>query len=125
MNKKILIADDYNYERKFLQEMCKRVVPLYELEIYKSSEELEKRFGLGFEGVSLVILDQTMTPGKKGLELIRQYSGEAKEKGCKMILNTGDDELKEKAKRAGAFDCIIKPVFPNQLEKIISNALNS
>jgi DNA-binding NtrC family response regulator len=124
--KTIIIADDRDDIIDFFKEFFRNGYGNYNLEFYRNGKEVDQRFLKGFEGVKLVILDNVMDPGLRGLELIKKYSGIAKSAGCKMILTTGEG-LEEEAIKNGAFAYINKESFwnVNQLEKIINPALKN
>jgi len=62
-NKAIIIADDQDLLRSYVETVCEHLFPHHLIDLYCSGEAIEERFKKGFEGVDLVILDEVMDPG--------------------------------------------------------------
>ena len=116
-NIKVLFVDD---EEEFVQLLAERA-RLQELgtEIaFDGSEALKK---LGEKLPDVMILD-FMLAGIDGLTVLKQVKNEYPDVQVIMLTAKGNPEIEKKAREAGAFDYLEKPVDFNQLKKRIEKA---
>ncbi len=71
--KKILYAEDYESLRIVTMNVLQKEFSGYSIEQFADGSLLEDRLKQGAENIRLVLLDHNM-PGKKGIDIIREYS---------------------------------------------------
>lgn len=122
----IIIGEDDPSMADFITYLLEKNFPEYEYELYESGKDVEERFKKGFEGAKLAILDEVMDPGLRGTELIKKYSSDALEKGCKMVLYSTEDYKAQEALSAGAvayFNKFATHTFKEGLESILNGPI--
>jgi len=95
----ILIADDKEFIRDMFEAYIDTTLPGYSGEYINNGKDFEARLKRNLDGVVLAIIDNNMPPGKKGIDIIREYASRVK---FRFALHTGDwtrDELGEEAQK--------------------------
>lgn len=98
--------------------------PYLKKEVYKSGSELEERLKQSPGYVSVVLTDNDMNPGKKGIDLIELYS-ESVWKNVPMILYTGRKDLVSESSLEKAFYCLEKPSNLSEICSVVEKALRA
>jgi len=125
-NRKILIADNYTLSRNLLSDLCERNHPGFSVEVYQNGRDLEDRIlKRGFDGVALMILENVMGAGPRGVDVVKKYSGVACEAGCRIILySIGEQDVLDEGVRNSIFAYIEKAQQPlEEVERTIARAL--
>jgi len=117
-SKPILIVDDEPIVRESIRDWLKNAG--YAVAIAETGEEAlemmeEQDFGV-------VVLDVRL-PGKTGLRVLEEIK--AVKPGIKSIIITAypTDEFAQEAKLLGAIDYLVKPIAPDDLERLIRETL--
>jgi DNA-binding NtrC family response regulator len=116
--KPILVVDDEAIIRESIRDWLKDVG--YRVETAKTGEEalemIEK------QDFSVIILDVRL-PGKSGVTVLREVKAVKPQIKSIMITAYPSAELAAEAKKLGAVDYLIKPIFPEALERLIRETL--
>lgn len=121
----IITADDNKVNSMLYNRLIAKNLPSFGIEDFSSGRELEKRLNLSIDDSKLILLDNQMSPGKNGLELIKRYSLSDKWKNIPFILCTSDGaEIGREAIENGAYNYLIKPINQSKLIGVIKEALN-
>jgi len=118
VSKPILIVDDEPIVRESIRDWLKDAG--YQVETAESGEEalvmIEK------QDFSVIVLDVRL-PGKTGVGVLREVK--ALKPRIKSIVITAYPtvELADEAKKLGAVDYLVKPVAPDDLERLIRETL--
>ncbi|MBN1366656.1 MAG: response regulator [Dehalococcoidales bacterium] len=115
---RILIVDDEAIVRESIKDWLTDAG--YEVTTTETGEEAQEMMSKQDFGV--VILDIRL-PGKTGLEVLKEVK--ALKPGIKSIIITAypSEETTAEAKKLGAIDYLIKPIAPDELEKVICDTL--
>jgi DNA-binding NtrC family response regulator len=118
VSKPILIVDDEPIVRESIRDWLKDAG--YQVATAESGEEALEM--LKKQDFSAVIMDVRL-PGKTGISTLKEMK--AIKPGIKSIVITAypSEELASEAKKYGAIDYLIKPVNPDDLEKLIRETL--
>ena len=116
-NIKVLFVDD---EEEFVQLLAERA-RLQEIGTEIALDASEALAKLGEKLPDVMILD-FMLAGVDGLTVLEQVKSEYPEVQVVMLTAKGSPEVEKKARAAGAFDYLEKPVDFNKLKKIIEKA---
>ncbi len=119
---RILIVDDEAVSRKSLKTQLEHLGYLVDTadDGYQAWELLK----INPNKFDLVIVDRMMI-GIDGMELLRRIKSDEQLKHIPVIMETGQAESEEliAAVKAGAYECIYKPVEENLLMYIVKSAL--
>jgi DNA-binding LytR/AlgR family response regulator len=111
----VLIVDDEPEARDLLEMLLN---PMEGVELAGKAENVEQALKLVMEhDPDLILLDIQM-PAQNGFDLVRQLHGKGLNQG--FIFVTAFDAFAIDAIRASAFDYLLKPVGPRELENAIS-----
>ncbi len=116
--KPILVVDDEPIVRESIRDWLKNAG--YEVATAETGEEALEMMKKQDFGV--VVLDVRL-PGKTGLRVLREIK--AVKPGIKSIIITAypTEEFAEEAKLLGAVDYLVKPIAPDDLERLIRETL--
>ena len=116
--KRVLIVDDEPIVRESIRDWLKTAG--YQVETAENGEDALKILENNDFGV--IILDVRL-PGKTGIKVLREVK--AVKTDIKSIIITAypSSELADEARELGAIDYLIKPVAPDDLEKLVYEAL--
>ncbi|MCP4155916.1 MAG: sigma-54-dependent Fis family transcriptional regulator [bacterium] len=116
MKTKLLIVED----DRFLRNSVKNLLPADAFTITEAESITLGREALSNETFDLVLLDLSLPDGN-GLELVKQFSGEYKNR---MIILTGTASIQiaVTAMKSGVFDFLEKPVNPDRLITTLQKA---
>ena len=116
--KPILVVDDEAIVRESIKDWLQDAN--YQVATAESGEEALKM--VEKQDFSVMVLDLRL-PGMHGLEVLKKVK--AKRPDIKSIIITAfpADLSQAEAKKLGAIDYLIKPVFPADLEKLIRDTL--
>jgi len=116
--KPILVVDDEPIVRESIRDWLKDAG--YEVATAETGEEALEVMKKQDFGV--VVLDVRL-PGKTGLRVLKEIK--AVKPGIKSIIITAypTDEFAEEAKLLGAIDYLVKPIAPDDLERLIRETL--
>jgi DNA-binding NtrC family response regulator len=119
VNKPILIVDDEPIVRESIRDWLKDAG--YQVATAETGEEALEM--MQKQDFSVVVLDVRL-PGKTGLRVLREVK--ALKPHIKSIVITAypATELAAEAKELGAIDYLIKPIAPDDLEKLIRETLS-
>lgn len=122
MKKTILIVEDDMFLRDIIEK--KLVSEGFEtksvIDIYEAERVLREK------GADLILLD-LLLPGAEGYELLSRLKNDQKRKNIPVIVfsNLSNEEDKQRAFRAGAFDFLVKAEHtPDTIVQKIKKALN-
>jgi heterodisulfide reductase subunit A len=117
-DKRVLIVDDEPIVRESIRDWLKTAG--YQVETAENGEDALKILENNDFGV--IILDVRL-PGKTGIKVLREVK--AVKPDIKSIIITAypSSELADEARELGAIDYLIKPVAPDDLEKLVQEAL--
>ena len=108
----ILYAEDDPNLRRSTLKILGKIFPSHIVQPFEDGSSLELRLKEGAKGIKLVLLDHNM-PGKKGLEIIKEYSRAGNYVGIPFVLYYADEEhIGFNALMEGAFSYLHK----NQIE---------
>ena len=108
---KVLVVDDDTLSREFLYEALKRCD--YEVEVSGTGEDAWEIFQR--EPSDVVFTDMRM-PGMTGMELLEKIRESSPETAIIMVTAYGAVEDAVEAMKLGAFDYLLKPISPDQIE---------
>jgi DNA-binding NtrC family response regulator len=116
--KPILVVDDEAIVRESIKDWLKDAG--YQVAMAESGEEAMEM--VEKQDFSMMVLDLRL-PGMHGLKVLKEVK--AKRPDIKSIIITAypADLSQAEAKKLGAIDYLIKPVFPADLEKLIRDTL--
>jgi DNA-binding NtrC family response regulator len=117
-NKPILVVDDEPIVRESIRDWLKDVG--YQVATATTGEEALEMIEKQDFGV--VILDVRL-PGQTGITVLKQVKALKPEIKSIIITAYPSTELSNEAKRLGAIDYLIKPVAPDDLERLIRETL--
>ncbi|MCF6149304.1 MAG: sigma-54-dependent Fis family transcriptional regulator [Candidatus Kuenenia sp.] len=112
---KIMVVDDDALGREYLCETLKRGG--YEVIGFGNGQQAISR--INKEDFDLMFLDMKM-PGMDGMEVLEKVKGISQETVVILMTAYGTIETAVEAMRKGAYDYIIKPFSPDQIELLIS-----
>ncbi|HJN24079.1 MAG TPA: response regulator, partial [Rhodospirillales bacterium] len=107
---KVLVADDDTFSREFLYETLK---DRYEVVIAGDGEDAWEKFQR--EPTDVVFTDMRM-PGMTGMELLEKIRNSNPETAIIMVTAFGAVEDAVEAMKLGAFDYLLKPISPDQVD---------
>src|SRR5574337_1053367 len=112
---KVLVVDDDTLGREYLCETLMRGG----YEVVSASDGLQAITQVGKEGYDLIFLDMKM-PGMCGMEVLERVKTISPETVVILMTAYGTIETAVEAMKKGAYDYIIKPFSPDQIELLIS-----
>src|SRR5574337_516139 len=112
---KVLVVDDDTLGREYLCETLMRGG----YEVVSASDGLQAITQVGKEGYDLIFLDMKM-PGMCGMEALEKVKTISPETVVILMTAYGTIETAVEAMKKGAYDYIIKPFSPDQIELLIS-----
>ena len=118
VNKPILIVDDETIVRESIRDWLKEAG--YDVATAESGEEALKM--LEKQDFSVVVMDVRL-PGRTGISILKDIKATKPQIKSIVITAYPSDELSAEAKKYGAVDYLIKPVNPDDLEKLIGETL--
>ena len=116
--RRVLIVDDEAIVRESIKDWLKDVG--YEVATAESGEEALEMMKKQDFGV--VVLDVRL-PGKTGLEILKEVKAVKPEIKSIIITAYPSEETTAEAKKLGAIDYLIKPIAPDDLERLIRETL--
>lgn len=121
MSHTILVVDDSKTIRMSMTEILGHLG--YTIEVAASAEEAIEMVDNGLEA-KLVITDYNM-PGKDGIALVQDLRSRAPYRfGPILVLTTEtQQDLRQKAKKAGATGWLVKPVNAAQLVEVVKQVM--
>lgn len=121
MTDTILVVDDSKTIRMSMNETLGRLG--FTIALAESAEDALAQVQGGVTA-KLVITDYNM-PGKNGVELIEELRKHPKYRFCPMLVLTTEtqQDLRAKAKSAGATGWLIKPVNAGQLVQVVQQVM--
>ncbi len=117
-NKPILIVDDEPIVRESIREWLKDAG--YQVATAESGEEA--REVVQKQDFSVMILDIRL-PGMTGITVLKEVKALKPEMKSIIITAYPTAEFSAEAKRLGAIDFLIKPIVPDDLERLIRETL--
>jgi DNA-binding NtrC family response regulator len=118
INKPILIVDDELIVRQSIREWLQDAG--YQVATAESGEEALQM--LETQDFSVMVLDIRL-PGKTGIQILKEIKTLKPQIKSIVITAYPSAELAVEAMKLGAVDYLIKPVAPDQLEKLIRETL--
>lgn len=112
---KIMVVDDDALGREYLCETLKRGG--YDVTGVGNGQQAVSR--IGKEDFDMIFMDMKM-PGMDGMEALEKVKGISSETVVILMTAYGTIESAVEAMRKGAYDYIIKPFSPDQIELLIS-----
>lgn len=121
----IIYAEDREEIRMVYERIIRLNFPDYDLEYVVSGLDLWKRLERGADGLSLVVTDNSMLLGPKGIQIIEEYAQREDFRHVPFILFSADDIfLGEEAVKRGAYSFIQKGSDISEIVAVLRNALN-
>ncbi len=121
---KILITDDEEDVRDYLERIVRHLSDDAEIEHFEDMKSLESRLNKGVENVRLVITDNNTSSELRGCQLIVKYANRPEFERVLFILHYGGDSFYgEVATQNGAYASIPKVLDLSEKMRIIGNAL--
>jgi DNA-binding NtrC family response regulator len=121
MQRKVLIADDDPYQRKYLSAVLGSLC--YHVETASGGRVAVKQIAAAEQnGIGAVLLDLHM-PDLDGLEVMSELHGLGSKLPILVLTSDGSISQAVAAMRAGAVDFIVKPAAPERLDVSLRNAL--
>ncbi len=117
-SKRVLIVDDEPIVRESIRDWLKAAD--YQVETAESGEEALKILENNDFGV--IILDVRL-PGKTGIKILREVKIVKPDIKSIIITAYPSSELADEARELGAIDYLIKPIAPDDLERLVQEAL--
>lgn len=108
---RVLVVDDDSLSREFLYEALTRCG--YEVDVAGTGEDAWEKFQR--DPAEVVFTDMRM-PGMSGMELLERIKEAARETTVIMITAYGAIEDAVEAMKLGAYDYLLKPISPDQIE---------
>jgi len=118
-NKSILIVDDEPIVRESIRDWLKDAG--YQVATAESGEEALKM--METQDFSVLVLDVRL-PGKTGVQILREVKTLKPQIKSIIITAYPSAELAVEAMKLGAVDYLIKPVAPDELERLIRETLS-
>jgi DNA-binding NtrC family response regulator len=118
-NKPILIVDDEPIVRESIRDWLQEAG--YQVATAESGEEALKM--METQDFSVLVLDVRL-PGKTGITILKEVKTLKPEIKSIIITAYPSTELAVEAMKLGAVDYLIKPVAPDELEKLIRDTLS-
>jgi len=118
-NKSILIVDDEPIVRESIRDWLKDAG--YQVATAESGEEALKM--METQEFSVLVLDVRL-PGKTGIQILREVKTLKPQIKSIVITAYPSAELAVEAMKLGAVDYLIKPVAPDELEKLIRETIS-
>ena len=118
-NKQILIVDDEPIVRESIKDWLEDAG--YQVDTAGTGEEAEKMIGKRDFGV--VIMDIRL-PGKTGINVLKDIKSIKPQIKTIIITAYPTEEFSVEAKKYGAVDFIVKPINPDDLERLITETLS-
>jgi len=118
-NKSILIVDDEPIVRESIRDWLRDAG--YEVATAESGEEALKM--METQDFSVLVLDVRL-PGKTGVQILREVKTLKPQIKSIIITAYPSAELAVEAMKLGAVDYLIKPVAPDELERLIRETLS-
>ena len=118
VNKPILIVDDETIVRESIRDWLKEAG--YDVATAESGEEALKM--LEKQDFGVLVMDVRL-PGRTGISILKDIKATKPQIKSIVITAYPSDELSAEAKKYGAVDYLIKPVNPDDLEKLIGETL--
>jgi DNA-binding NtrC family response regulator len=118
VKKPILVVDDEAIVRESIRDWLKDAG--YQVATAETGEEALEMIGKG--GFRVMVLDIRL-PGQTGISVLKQVKALKPEIKSIIITAYPSDELLNEAKRLGAIDYLIKPIAPDNLERLIRETL--
>ena len=118
ISKPILIVDDEPIVRESIRDWLKDAG--YQVETAETGEEALEM--IETHNFSIMILDVRL-PGKTGVKVLREVKTRKPQIKSIVITAYPTVELADEAMKLGAIDYLIKPVAPDDLEKLIQETL--
>lgn len=112
---KVLVVDDDALSREYLCETLSRG----RYEVVSANDGQQAATKIGKEGYDLIFLDMKM-PGMCGMEVLEKVKIISPETVVILMTAYGTIETAVEAMKKGAYDYIIKPFSPDQIELLIS-----
>jgi DNA-binding NtrC family response regulator len=119
VNKPILIVDDEPIVRESIRDWLQEAG--YQVATAESGEEALKM--METQDFSVLVLDVRL-PGKTGISILKEVKTLKPEIKSIIITAYPSTELAVEAMKLGAVDYLIKPVAPDELEKLIRDTLS-
>ena len=118
VNRPVLVVDDEPIVRESIRDWLKDAgYQVVTAETGEAALELVKK-----QDFSVVILDVRL-PGRTGISILREVKALKPQLKSIIITAYPATELAEEAKELGAIDYLIKPIAPDDLERLIREAL--
>jgi DNA-binding NtrC family response regulator len=117
-NKPILIVDDEQIVRESIRDWLKDAG--YEVATAESGEEAIRM--METQDFSILVLDVRL-PGKTGIQILKEIKSLKPQIKSIVITAYPSAELAVEAMKLGAVDYLIKPIAPDELEKLIRETL--
>ena len=118
VKKPILVVDDEPIVRESIRDWLKDAG--YKIETAETGEEALEM--IKKQDFSIIVLDIRL-PGQTGITVLKQVKALKPEIKSIIITAYPSDDLLNEAKRLGAIDYLIKPIAPDDLEKLIRETL--
>jgi len=118
VSKPILIVDDEPIVRESIRDWLKDAG--YQVETAETGEEALEM--IGKQDFSIMILDVRL-PGKTGIKVLGEVKALKPQIKSIVITAYPTVELADEAMKLGAIDYLIKPVAPDDLERLIQETL--
>lgn len=116
--KPILIVDDEPIVRESIRDWLQDAG--YQVETAESGEQALEM--VAREDFSIILLDVRL-PGKTGIKVLKEVKALKPDTKTIVITAYPSPDMEAEAMRLGAMDYLIKPVYPDDLEKLIREAL--
>ncbi len=117
-SKQILIVDDEAIVRESIRDWLKDAG--YQVATAETGEEALEM--IENQDFSFIVLDMRL-PGQTGITVLKQVKALKPEIKSIIITAYPSNELANEAKRLGAVDYLVKPIAPDDLEKLIRETL--
>ncbi len=118
LNKPILIVDDEPIVRESIRDWL--IDAGYQVATAETGEEALRL--LAEQEFSVMVLDLRL-PGMTGLAVLKEVKASRPQIKTIVITAYPSVEAVAEVRRLGAIDCLIKPIAPDDLEKLIREAL--
>jgi CheY-like chemotaxis protein len=119
MDRKILIADDDEFNR----EMIKALIKDFSCDIFEASNGIEA-LNIAMEVVPDLIFMDVMMPGKNGYKVCRELKSDLKTKDIYITFLTARDnqQAQKTAMDAGGDKYLVKPIRAKDLREAVKTA---
>lgn len=119
IEKPILVVDDEPIVRESIRDWLKDAG--YNVITAETGEEALKL--LDKHDISVLVIDVRL-PGRTGISVLKDVKVKKPEIKSIVITAYPSEELSEEAKKQGAVDYLVKPINPDDLEKLIRDTLS-